>query len=124
MADGNAAVMELRSADLSAAGIFLETEDLNALDLNEEVELRLGAPGERWHAAQARVVRSGRRFDGGTAQPGGTGFGLQFEQCEPGFQAAVAALLNEVTHPEAHAGATDRATASLAPTRKALEIVS
>ena len=32
MADGSAAVMELRSADLSAGGIFLETDDLSALD--------------------------------------------------------------------------------------------
>ena len=70
--------MKLRSADLSAGGIFLETEDRSALDLDEEVELRLGAPGERLHAAQARVVRSARRFEGGTAQPSGTGFGLQF----------------------------------------------
>ena len=97
LVDGSAAVMELRSADLSAGGIFLETEDLSALDLNEEVELRLGAPGERCHAAQARVVRSARRFEGGTAQPSGSGFGLQFAQCEPGFQDAVAALLNQVS---------------------------
>ena len=101
LTDGAAAVLESRSAELSADAIFLLTEDLSALDLGEEVEVRLGVPGERLHAAQARVTRSARRFAGGrgpgAAGPGGSGFELTFKQCEPGFQSAVAAILNGIT---------------------------
>ena len=99
LTDGMAAVLELRSAELSADAIFLLTEDLSALDLGEEVEVRLGVPGERLHAAQARVTRSARRFAGGAgaAWPAGSGFELTFEQCEPGFWSAVAAILNGIT---------------------------
>ena len=62
MADGKTRLMEFHAAELSHHHLFLAADDLSLLDVGEEVELLIAAPGERLRAGRARVVGSQRVF--------------------------------------------------------------
>ena len=65
MADGKTRVLEFRSRELSLHHLFLAADDLGLLDVGEEVEVLLCAPGERFRRSRARVVGSERAFGHG-----------------------------------------------------------
>ena len=62
MADGKTRVIEFRARELSRHHLLLAADDLGLLEVGEEVELMIGAPGERWSGGRARVVGSERVF--------------------------------------------------------------
>ena len=66
MADGKTRLLEFRARELSHQQVFLAADDLGLLDVSEEVELLIAAPGERLNRARARVVDSERVFGRGT----------------------------------------------------------
>jgi hypothetical protein len=96
MPDGKVSIMEFRSVNLSPTGVFLSTEDLGVLDLDEEVELMVSgvADGEKtqYYEGRARVVRSARVFTEKDTLAE-SGFGLMFLEADKEFSAAVAARL-------------------------------
>ena len=67
MADGKTRLMEFRARELSHRRLFLAADDLGLLDVGEEVELLIAAPGERLSSGRARVLGSERVF----GQPAG-----------------------------------------------------
>ena len=62
MADGKTRLLEFRARALSHHGVFLAADDLGLLDVGEEVELLIGAPGEPLSRGRALVVGSERVF--------------------------------------------------------------
>ena len=94
MADGKTVLMEFRSLGLSPRGMFISTEDLGLLDLDEEVELLVDAPGGPMGTARGRVVRSARVLGAGQPLPA-SGFGLLFVEADARFRAALATKLPE-----------------------------
>ena len=91
LTDGTAAVLESRAAELSADAIFL---------LTEEVEVRLGGCRASGCTRRRRGSRGRPAASPGGRAPSGrreAAFELTFEQCEPGFRSAVAAILNGIT---------------------------
>lgn len=62
MADGKTRLMQFHARELSHRHLFLAADDLGLLDVGEEVELMIAAPGERFSGARARVVGSERVF--------------------------------------------------------------
>ena len=62
MADGKTRLLEFRARELSHHQVFLAADDLGLLDVGEEVELMIAAPGDRFSCARARVVGSERVF--------------------------------------------------------------
>ena len=62
MADGNTRLMEFRARELSHRHLFLAADDLGLLDLGEEVEVLIAAPGARLSSGRARVLGSERVF--------------------------------------------------------------
>ena len=62
MADGKTRLMEFRARELSHRRLFLAADDLGLLDVGEEVELLIAAPGERLSSGRARVLGSERVF--------------------------------------------------------------
>ena len=100
MPDGKYALMEFRSINLSPGGIFISTEDLGMLDLDEEVEIMVSASApalsaetdSSFYEGRARVVRSARVFDSAQLLTD-SGFGLMFLDSDAAFQAAVEAHL-------------------------------
>ena len=93
MPDGKSSVMEFRSVDMSPTGVFLSTEDLGVLDLDEEVELMVASSAadaelSRFYDGKARVVRSARVFSD-TDKLTESGFGLMFLDADQEFMTAV-----------------------------------
>ena len=74
MADGKTRLLEFRARELSHRHLFLAADDLGLLDVGEEVELLIAAPGERLQCARAQVVGSERVFGQSTQM---TASGLQ-----------------------------------------------
>ena len=62
MADGKTRLLEFRTRELSHHQLFLAADDLGLLDVGEEVEVLIGAPGERLRCGRACVVGSERVF--------------------------------------------------------------
>ncbi|MDE0445054.1 MAG: hypothetical protein OXH96_00150 [Spirochaetaceae bacterium] len=62
MADGKTRLLEFRARELSRHQVFLAADDLGLLDVGEEVELLVAAPGERLTGGRARVIGSERVF--------------------------------------------------------------
>ena len=62
MADGKTRLLEFRARELSRHQVFLAADDLGLLDVGEEVELLVAAPGERLTRGRARVTGSERVF--------------------------------------------------------------
>jgi hypothetical protein len=75
--EGNYEIMEFRTRDVSAGGIFISTEDLSLFDLDEEMEILVDDVGERYYEGRARIVRSARIFTE-EGNPVESGFGLMF----------------------------------------------
>ena len=92
MPDGKSSVMEFRSVDLSPTGVFLSTEDLGVMDLDEEVELMVAAGADaeaaRFYEGRARVVRSARVFSD-TDTLTESGYGLMFLEADQEFMTAI-----------------------------------
>lgn len=75
--DGGRTLMQFLSKDLSKGGIFVSSEDLTILDLDEEVDVIVEQNKERFFEGRARIVRSVRVFqtDDRIIE---SGFGLMF----------------------------------------------
>ena len=88
MVDGSTLLLEFRGRDLSAAGVFIASDDLALLDLDEDLVVLLGTAGGPFATARARAVRSVRSF---AASRGLTasGFGLEFFDADARFGAAI-----------------------------------
>jgi hypothetical protein len=74
---GDYEIMEFRTRNMSAGGIFISTEDLSVFDLGDEVEILVDDQGNRYFEGKARVVRSARVFTS-EGNPIESGFGLMF----------------------------------------------
>lgn len=98
--NGSTALLEFRARKLSASGVFVASDDLVLLDLDEEVEVLVGAASGPFASAPARVVCSRRSFAGGRGLTA-SGFGLEFLAAGAGFGAAVATCLREAAEAEA-----------------------
>ncbi len=88
MADAKSRLMEFRARKLSHEELFIAADDLSLLDIGEEVQVLVSAPGEPFVASQARVTGSARVFGqrrGLTA----SGFRLQLVAPDVRFQAVV-----------------------------------
>ena len=99
MADGKTRVMEFRIRELSHHHLFIAADDLSLLDVGEEVELLIGAAGERFSSGRARVVGSARVFGyrprvmaTGLRLPA-SGFRLAFTAPDADFRAVIDGFL-------------------------------
>lgn len=90
--NGSTVLLEFRARKLSASGVFVASDDLGLLDLDEQVEVLVGAASGPFAAAPARVVCSRRSFAGGRGLTT-SGFGLEFLAAGAGFGAAVESCL-------------------------------
>ena len=106
MADGKTRLLEFRTRELSRHHLFLATDDLSLLDVGEEVELLIGAAGERFSSGRARVVGSERVFGHrqGVAASGlrlaASGFRLAFTAPDADFRAVIDGFLRAAGNAE------------------------
>ena len=75
--DGGTSVLRLMSQDISDGGIFVLTDDMSILELDQEVSLEAKLHGKPVSLGRAVVMRAQERFDK-KGQPTGGGFGLKF----------------------------------------------
>lgn len=59
--NGSTVLLEFRARKLSASGVFVASDDLGLLDLDEQVEVLVGAASGPFAAAPARVCARGGR---------------------------------------------------------------
>ena len=75
--DGKVTILRLLTRDISDGGLFVLSDDLSILELDQEVSLDATVGGKAVALGKAIVMRAQERFDK-KGQPAGGGFGLMF----------------------------------------------
>ena len=99
MATGKSRLMEFRSRELSHRELFVAADDLGLLDVGEEVQVLVSAPGEPFVAGGARVIGSERVF-GRARGLTASGYRLRLIAPDARFRAVVEGYLAGARLPE------------------------
>ncbi len=96
MPNGDCAIWEFKSKDLSLGGIFICAEDLSLFDLGEDIEILVDYNGNKYYEGKAQAVRSAKVFTGEGEQVE-SGYGLMFLTPDTEFKDMLTEKLKEKT---------------------------